>query len=147
MNNDKTDEEKRMADEEVDNYVSPWAKIYGSHRNREPKPKIPNFTTILREQLLKKKKFRRPDGTYMESTEMELIALKVIKELRTSIPVNTKLLSIIMDRTEGKPQESIKLDGGLELTNGIDAKDLLLQRLDQILSTSKGEGDDRVSES
>jgi len=97
-------------------------------------PKRLCFTDALRRELTKKKKFRKEDGSIIESSELDLIALKVIRELRTSNPVNAKLLEIVLNRLEGKPQESVTIDGRIEAASGISARDILLQRLDRVLS-------------
>lgn len=106
-----------------------------------------SFTEALRLELTKRKRFRRPDGSLMESSELELIALKVIRELRIGTPISSKLLEIILNRIEGKPKEMVELDATLEVSSGIDAKDILLQRLNRILSAGEGEGSDTPDES
>jgi len=102
-------------------------------------PKVLCFTDIIREQLTRKKMFRRQDGSLMEASELELIALKVIQELRHGAPISHKLLNIVLDRIEGRPKESLELDGKLEVAGGLDARDVLLQRMKRVLDATESE--------
>ena len=133
--------------------ISPTnAKRFAEKKAKEggnPNGRPPNklcFTTKFREELMKNKKFRRPDGSIFESTELDLIVAKVIKELRQGHGVDSRLLNIILDRIEGRPKESVELDGKLEVGHGIDARSLILQRLGQASSTGNGEEDDSESD-
>lgn len=105
-------------------------------------PKELCFSDIMRAELLKRKKFRRADGSIMETTELELIVLKIIRELRSDTQVSHKLLNLILDRIYGKPRESIDIDAKVETASSLDAKDILLQRIDKILGQSKEESAD-----
>jgi hypothetical protein len=114
-----------------------------------PNGRPPNnlcFTVKFREELTKEKKFRRPDGTIFESTELDLIVAKVVKELRQGNGIDSKLLSLILDRVEGKPKESLELEGKLEVGHGIDARSLILQRLGQKPVSGEGEESDSQPE-
>jgi len=104
------------------------------------------FTDTIRAELTKRKKFRNPDGSIMEASELELIALKVIRELRTAPEINHRLLGIILDRIEGKPKEQVELDARVEMASGIDPRDALLQRMEKILGTADQEEDDEDEE-
>ena len=114
--------------------------------NNHPAAKKPTFTNTLIKLLTQKKKFRRPDGSLMESTELELIALKVIRELRSSTPMSSKMLDIVLTRIEGKPKDVVEIDGKLELAKGLDARDILLQRLDRILSDGEEASEEETQE-
>lgn len=110
-------------------------------------PREHHFTEKLRKALTDKKTFKRQDGSLIESSELDLIIIKVIRELRTTSPVNVKLLEIVLNRIEGKPKELVEIDGSLEVSRGIDARDVLLQRLSKIVDAEAVEGDDTESES
>lgn len=121
----------------------------GLHPNMSGRPpREMCITDKVREELRKKKKFRRPDGSIMESSELDLIAQKIVRQLRQGTgefgEISPKLLDIVLDRIEGKPKEQIQLDGRLEVASGIDAKAALLQRLSKI-TTEKAEEDNRKS--
>lgn len=100
------------------------------------------FTDTIRRELNKKKRFRRSDGTLMEASELELIALKVVRELRQGLVIDNKLLAIVLDRIEGKPKETVELDATVQAAGDIDPRDILLQRLSNILKVSDQEDDE-----
>ena len=100
------------------------------------------FSETLREELNKERTFRRKDGTLLTTTELRLIAIKVINELRTTTPVNSRLLDIVLNRIEGKPKEFVEIDGTMEVMNGLSAQEILLQRLSHIIGPPADEGAD-----
>lgn len=77
----------------------------GNPAGRKPGP---TFTSLLREALGRKRRYRRKSGVEFESTEMELIVERAIKELRTNPIFDVKLLSVILDRIEGKVKEPVR---------------------------------------
>ena len=81
-------------------------------------PKTKLFSDCIREELTRRKRFRRPDGSLVDTSELELIALKLVRELRTTTPVNSRLLDIVLNRIEGKPKEYVELDASLEVDRG-----------------------------
>lgn len=105
------------------------------------------FSDTLREELNKKKTFTRRDGSLMQSSELRLIAIKVIQELRTTSPVNSRLLDIVLNRIEGKPKEFVEVDATMEVMNGLNPTELLLQRLSKLLPSGEADTDNRESES
>lgn len=129
----RTEIDKKEA-EEAENL---WWKSGNAGKGR-PKRAL-CFTDKLRYQLSKKKKFRRPDGTEFESTELDLLTMKIVQELRTTVPINIPLLNTVLNRIEGKPQETISIDETLEVSRGIDAREVILQRLSKIITVGEGE--------
>ena len=109
-------------------------------------PKELCFADIMRGELTKRKRFRRPDGSLMEASELELIALKIVRQLRNETEVSHKLLSLVLDRVYGRPKESVDLNATVQAAAGIDPRDVLLQRLSRLLQTTdvrtKSEDDD-----
>jgi len=79
---------------------------FGNRGKGRPKKEL-CFTDKLRYQINKKKRFRKADGSILEASEMDLIVLKVVQELRTTTPLNIPLLNAVLNRLEGKPPETI----------------------------------------
>jgi len=94
-----------------------------------------NFGKTLRDMLLRKKVFRRPDGTLLDACELELIAKRVITELRTGAEFDVRLLEVVMNRVDGKVKEIVEMDAKLEVAHDIDAREVILSRLNKLLST------------
>lgn len=105
------------------------------------------FTDAFRAELLKRKKFRHSDGSLLEASELELIALKVIRELRTAPEINHRLLGILLDRIEGKPKESVELDATVKMAGEIDPRDVLIKRLNKILGVADQASEEDVEDS
>lgn len=110
-------------------------------------PRQLHFTQTLQKELTKRKTFRRKNGSVFDATELELITLKVIRELRESEPLNAKLLEIVLNRLEGKPKESVDLSGQVGVVVGEDPKGQLLKRLDALLESRRAEDGDSGPES
>jgi hypothetical protein len=142
VNKDKRTGDTRSSDRDENGYLLPGHTV---NPNGRP-DKRHCFTDIIRAELTKRKRFRRPDGSLMEASELELIALKVVRELRMGTTVDNKLLAIVLDRIEGKPKESVELNATVQAAAGIDPRDVLLQRLSRLLQTTdvrtKSEDDD-----
>ncbi|MCK9599551.1 MAG: hypothetical protein M0R06_10960 [Sphaerochaeta sp.] len=82
----------------------------------------------------------------MEASELELIALKIVRQLRNETEVSHKLLDLVLNRVDGRPKESVELNATVQAAAGIDPRDVLLQRLSRLLQTTdirtKSEDDD-----
>jgi len=100
----------------------------GQSGNPGGRPGGPNFSNMLRAILNKKKAFRKPDGTVFESTELELITSRAVKELRTAAHFDVKLFQAIMDRIDGKVTEPIDVEGIKEVANDLNSKDIIMSR-------------------
>jgi len=134
--------EKNKSTRTGDTRLSETEKGKTNNPNGRP-PKELCFTDKLRAELTKRKRFRRADGSLMEASELELIAIKVVRELRQGLTIDNKLLAIVLDRIEGKPKESVELDATVHAAGELDPKDVLLQRLNKILKTAEeDQGDD-----
>lgn len=145
----KREQNRRMRTSEACSSAERSAEAGAKNSRPHPAGRPPRelcFTDIIRAELKRKKKFRRADGSIMEASELELIAMKVVRELRNDEPVNNKLLGIILDRLEGKPKESVEIDGKLEVAQGLDAKDVLIQRLNRILEIAEDDSDEEVED-
>ncbi|MDD4985169.1 MAG: hypothetical protein PHQ43_05185 [Dehalococcoidales bacterium] len=141
-NKDERTGNTRSSERDENGYLTPG---HTANPHGRP-PKTLCFTDTIRDMLTKRKRFRRPDGSLMEASELELIALKVVRELRMGTTVDNKLLAIVLDRIEGKPKESVELNATVQAAAGIDPRDVLLQRLSRLLQTTdvrtKSEDDD-----
>lgn len=114
--------------------VPPHAWKPGQCGNPEPNQSKP-FTAALRNMLLTKKVFKRPDGTLLEASELELIARRVAIELRTNPSFDVRLLELILNRLEGKVKEVVEIDPGVEAASAIDARKVILSRLGKLIPT------------
>lgn len=104
----------------------PWKPgVSGNPAGRRPGP---TFSSILREALTRKRRYVKPDGTEFESSELELIVNRAIKELRKNPDFDVKLLSALLDRFEGKVKEPIDVEGMKEVVNGLNPHDILMSR-------------------
>ncbi len=114
---------------------------FSNNPNGRP-PKELCFADIMRAELAKRKRFRRKDGSIMEASELELIALKIVRQLRNETEVSHKLLSLVLDRIYGRPKEQVEVNATVQAAAGIDPRDLLLQRLSRLLQST----DERTKE-
>lgn len=104
----------------------------------------PTFGSTIKNILTKKKKFRKPDGTLFDSTELELIVRKAIKTLRLGSDFDVKLFIALMERMDGKPKDNIDVEGIKEIANDIDAREVILSRLAGIsLARGHNQGSER----
>lgn len=99
------------------------------------------FSNVLRDVLTKKRKYRKPDGTMFESSELELIVRRAVKELRTGIYFDVRLFDVLMNRIEGKPKEPIDVEGIKEVAHDLNAHDIILSRLGGII-LARGHSED-----
>ncbi len=105
------------------------------------------FSNVLRDVLTRKRKYRKPDGTMFESSELELIVRRAVKELRMSLIFDVRLFEVLMNRIEGKPKEPIDVEGIKEVANDLNAHDIILSRLGGIVLARRHSEDDSESES
>lgn len=93
----------------------------------------PIFTKELRAELTKLRRFRKPDGKVLELSYIQLLIQRIVDELLEAPELDVKLLEMVLNRLEGKVPEGLDFSGGVELRDGIGARDLLLQKLDRYL--------------
>ena len=105
------------------------------------------FSNMLRDVLTRKRKYRKPDGTRFESSELELIVKRAVRELRTGLEFDVRLFDVLMNRIEGKPKEPIDVEGIKEVANDLNAHDIILSRLGGIVLARGHSEDDSESES
>lgn len=103
------------------------------------------FSKQLRAELTKLRKFRRPNGKVVEATYVQLLVKKVMNELLNAPSLDVKLLEMTLNRLEGKVPDGLSVSGGLELRDGISARDILLQKLDRHLRLKEAETSDSES--
>lgn len=91
----------------------------GQSGNPGGRKRGPTFASVLTEMLSRRRRYKKSDGTVFESSEMELILKRALRELRTGLNFDVKLFETIMNRMEGKPKESLTLDGGLSIEHTV----------------------------
>ncbi len=89
---------------------------FGEVRNPNGRPKgARNLSTVLREMLDTKIDVNMPDGSKVKKDFREIIIQKLIKKASDG---DLKAIDIIMDRTEGKPMQSVDVTTqGEKVTN------------------------------
>jgi len=129
-------------------------KPHGFYKGMEPHPAAKEarahghtFSNVLRDILIKPRKYRKPDGSTFESTELQLIIQRAVKELRTGTEFDVRLLALIMERHDGKIKEPIDVEGIKEVANDLNAHDIILSRLGGIILARGHTEDDSGSES
>ena len=115
--------------------------------SKEERARGVTFTNILRDVLTKTRKYRKPDGTMFESTELELIIRRAVKELRTNPDFDVRLLSLLIERHDGKVKEPIDVEGIKEVANDLNAHDIILSRLGGLILAKGHSEADSESES
>ena len=98
----------------------------GNPAGRKPGP---TFSSILREALTRKRRYKDKDGNKFTSTELELIVDRAVRELRTNPDFDVKLLSVFLDRLDGKVKEPVEhsMEGGGPLFIGVMSDEQLLK--------------------
>lgn len=109
---------------------------------RGGKPLEPVFSKVLRSEMTRLRKFRKPDGEVLQLSYLQLLVQKIANELLQSPEMDVKLLEMVLNRLEGKVPDSVNFEGGLELRRGLSAKELILSKLDRTVRPKASEESD-----
>lgn len=113
----------------------------GQSGNPAGRPAGLTFSSILRDTLTKKRKYRTKKGLVFESSELELIVSRAVKELRTNPEFDVRLLETLINRLEGRVKEPIDVEGIKELASDLSAREILSTRFGGlILARGNSEG-------
>jgi len=118
-----------------------WYKGMPSPASKEARVQGYTFSNVLRDVLTRKRKYRKPDGSMFESSELELIIRRAVKELRTAPEFDVRLLALLMERHDGKVKEPIDVEGIKEVANDLNARDIILSRLSGLI-LARGHSED-----
>ena len=102
----------------------------------------PCFSKVLRAEMTRLRRYRTEDGKRIEKSRLQLLTEKIWNQLYEAPEMDVKLLEMVLNRLEGKVPEGIAFSGGLELREGLSAKELILQKLDRQLRVKDSEESD-----
>lgn len=102
----------------------------------------PCFSKVLRAEMTRLRKYRTEDGKRIEKSRLQLLVEKIWNQLYEAPEIDVKLLEMVLNRLEGKVPEGVNVSGGLELREGLSAKELILQKLDRQLRVKDSEESD-----